>query len=125
MAESSTSASILMKSAGEASKITGLALSTTSVLYITKFLSTAGTGTIEYLPHLFNPNSTVKFYDHMVASNNAGWWAIAYTVVILGVGVVVRKIGTLLSDEQSINAVERFLYGARKINTPSSTQQLN
>ena len=106
----SSSARILMKAGGETCKATGLALSTTSTLYSMKYLTTAGCSLIEYLPHLFNPDSTINFMAHMAQTNRASWTAVLATILILVAGVVIRKTGTVLTDDKVINRMENFLY---------------
>lgn len=106
----SSTARILMKAGGETGKVTGLTLSTASTMYIMKYLLTAGCATIEYLPHIFNPESTVGVADHYSSHMNSSWRAVFLTGVVLLGGVVVRKMGTVLSDEGSIERMERFLY---------------
>lgn len=114
MSDNSTSARILMKAGGETFKVTGLTLSTSSTLYVLKYLTYAGCGLVEYLPHIFNPNSEVSFVQHMKSTNNATWYAVDITSLILVGGVLIRKVGTVLSDEKSISNVERFLYNTKK-----------
>lgn len=108
-----SSARILMQAGGETCKVTGLSLSTVSTLYAMKYLTTAGTSLVEYLPHLFNPDNHIPFREHMSASNTAGWYAVGMTCGILLSGVVIRKIGTFASSDSTINGMERFLYGTR------------
>lgn len=110
MDNNSSSARILMKSSGETCKITGLALSTVSTLYGMKYLTTAGTSLIEFLPHLFNQNTGVSFVMHMAQHNSASWYAVVATIGILLSGIVIRKVGTLLSDNNNIKQVEYFMY---------------
>lgn len=114
MSDNSTSARILMKAGGETFKVTGLTLSTSSTLYVLKYLTCAGCGLVEYLPHIFNPTTEVSFVHHMKSRNNATWYAVGMTSLILIGGVLIRKIGTILSDEKFISNVEKFLYGFKK-----------
>lgn len=113
MSDNSTSARILMKAGGETFKVTGLTLSTASTLYVLKYLTSAGCGLVEYLPHIFNQNSEVSFVQHMKSTNSATWYAVFMTSVILVGGVLIRKVGSTLSDERSITSVERFLYNTK------------
>ena len=110
MTDNSTSARILMKASGETCKVTGLTLSTASTLYALKYMTSAGCSMVEYLPHIFNPNSPLEFKSHMSQTNSASWYAVGMTCLILVGGVLIRKVGTVLTDEYSINRIEQFLY---------------
>ena len=114
MTDNSTSARLLMKAGGETCKVTGLTISTASILYAMKYLTSAGCSVVEYLPHLFNPTTTKSFVEHMGSQNNATWTAVFSTLVLLTSGIVVRKVGTMLSDDIVIARVERFLYRTGK-----------
>ena len=46
----------------------------------------------------------------MAEKNSLSWWA----VLILGGGILIRKVGTTLSDPRTIQGMERFLYGRGK-----------
>lgn len=105
-----SSARILMQAGGETCKVTGLSLSTVSTLYAMKYLTTAGTSLVEYLPHLFKPDNPISFRDHMSECNTAGWYAVGVTCSILLLGVGIRKIGTFLSSSSTISKMEFFLY---------------
>lgn len=111
MSSNSSAARILMASAGETCKVTGFAVSGTSTLYATKYLATAGTSLIEYLPYVFS--STVKkgFRAHMIEKNEASIFALGATAIILAGGIILRKFGSILSNDNNIRRVERFLYG--------------
>ena len=110
----SSTASILMQASGQTFKVTGLTLSTSSTLYTMKYLTTAGCSLLEYLPHLFNSDDTVGFRQHMAEKNSLSWWAVGSAVLILGGGILIRKVGTTLSDPGTIRGMERFLYGRGK-----------
>ena len=110
--DNSTSARILMKASGETFKVAGLTISTTSTLYVLKYLIVASCALVEYLPHIFNPTSQLSLVSHMQSVNNASWYAVGATCLILTGGVLIRKVGTVLSEEKSIAFIERFLYGA-------------
>lgn len=111
MSDQSTTARILMQAGGQAGKITGLSLSTVSTMYIMKYLLVAGCATIEYLPHVFNPTSAVTVSEHFAGQMNSSWTAVLKTCGILLLGVAVRKTGTMLTNDQTIKRVERFMYG--------------
>jgi hypothetical protein len=106
----STTARMLMQAGGQSGKITGLSLSTVSTMYIMKYLLTAGCATIEYLPHVFNPKSSASVVDHFSSQMNSSWSAVLITCGVLLTGVVVRKLGTNLSDDNVIQSVEGFMY---------------
>ena len=55
----------------------------------------------------------VSFVQHMKSTNSATWYAVFMTSVILVGGVLIRKIGTTLSDEKSIANMERILYSTK------------
>jgi hypothetical protein len=109
-----TSARMLMKAAGETAAVTGLTLSTASTLYALKYLTSAGCSLVEYLPFIFNQNATMSFKEHMSNTTAASWYAVFQTIIILICGVVVRKIGTTLTDESTIQGVEKFMYNTQK-----------
>ena len=104
-----SAAKTIMKAGGTALAVTGYSLSSCGTLYAIKFLSTAGTSVIEFLPHVFNPKSTTTFFEHMSQSNNAGWDALFMISCMFVAGVTVRKFGTYLSDDRTINSAEQFL----------------
>lgn len=110
-ASSGTTASMLMQAGGQVCKVTGLTLSTTSTLYVMKYMTTAGCSLVEYLPVLFSadPNKS-GFIDHMRTQNEASVLAVGGSVCVLLGGVVLRKLGTLLSSPKTIRTMERFLY---------------
>ena len=109
-----SSARILMKAGGETCKVTGLSLSTVCTLYAMRYLAIAGTSLIEYLPYLFNPDTSVSFRTHMAEKNTSGWYAVGMTVAILVVGILIRKIGTFASSETTIRGMEKFLYKTKE-----------
>ena len=104
-----SAAKILMKAGGETCKITGFALSSTATLYSMKYLSSFGTGLIEYIPKIFEKGPG-NFRENVVNKNNISLWAVFGTVSILVGGIVIRKIGNTLSKESTINKMEHFLY---------------
>jgi ABC-type dipeptide/oligopeptide/nickel transport system permease subunit len=108
-----TTASILMKSAGSTVNVTGYTLSSVSTLYFIKYLSTLGCSTIEFLPQLL-ANKTTSFVEWTKGRELGNIYAYATLISFLGVGIGLRKLGTMLSDEKSIDFVERMLYGKSK-----------
>lgn len=96
---------------GETCKVTGFAVSATATLYATKYLATTGTSLIEYLPHLFSITATKGFIEHMREKNEASIFALGATVLILAGGIVIRKVGAVLTSDENIEGVEGFLYG--------------
>jgi hypothetical protein len=123
MAENATSARILMKATGETSKVTGLTLSTASTLYILKYMTAGGCVLVEYLPHIFNPQTSITFKEHLAASTNGSWYALMISSIIMTCGVIIRKFGTILTDDVNINRVETFLYS--NSNSNSNTYPIN
>lgn len=109
-----TTASVLMQASGQTFRVTGLTLSTSSTLYMMKYLTTAGCSLLEYLPHLFNDNDSVTFKSHMAEKNTMSWTAVGSSVAILTGGIVIRKIGSMLSNPMNVARMERFLYGKKR-----------
>ena len=105
-----SSARILMKAGGEVCKLTGLALSTTSTLYAVKYLTNFGTNMIEYLPHLLTGQDAAT----TLVVNMPNLRAVGATVGILTGGVIVRKVGTWISDDVTITRFEKFLYSSHE-----------
>ena len=115
-----TTARILMKTTGATFNVTGLALSTCSILYATRYITTSGCCLLEYLPHLFTPESTKSFIGHMQSSNPVSFWALGVTVGLITLGAAFRKLGTTVTDPVVIERVENFLYKTdKKQNTRS------
>lgn len=118
MSDNSTSARILMKAIGETFKVTGLTITTSSTLYVLKYVTGAGCSFVEYVPYIFNQNkdTNITFAEHMKSTNIGTWYAVGMTCIILAGGVVIRKVGTVLSDEKAISNVERLLYNTNTTN---------
>ncbi len=114
IAGSETVARTMMGAAGTGCKITGLALSGTTTLYFTNALTSTGVATIEYLPQLVAKDSTVSFLSHMSSRATLGWGSIMWLTIALAAGIVIRKLGTVVSEEDTISKVETFLYGNRR-----------
>lgn len=113
MNDNSTSARTLMTSSGHIFKAAGLAISAVSTMYILKYVINASCGLVEYLPHMFNPDSQLSLIGHMETVNTGSWYAVGATCLFLAGGVVVRKMGSILTEEKHVTAVERFLYGPK------------
>lgn len=88
-------------------------MTSASVLYLLKYLTTLGTATLEYLPHLANTASTVN--AHYGTQLRTSWAAVFGVVLVLVGGISIRKVGTLLSRESVIQAMENFMYGGREV----------
>ncbi len=108
VSSSDTSAArTLMSAGGESGKITGLALSSVGTLYAMRYLTTAGTCIIEYMPQLLGPQEkSLSFLQHM----NVSPTALLATGAVLVTGIVIRRVGTWLSDPQTIASLEKVLY---------------
>jgi len=50
----------------------------------------------------------------MAEKNSLSWWAVGSAVLILGGCILIRKVGTTLSDPRTVRGMERFLYGRGK-----------
>lgn len=68
---------------------------------------------MEFLPHALNAASNVTFRDHFASGMNANWSAVFTCGGMTLVGIFVRKAGTLLSSESSIQFMESFMYGMK------------
>lgn len=63
----SSAARILMQGLGQVSKMTGMAITSLSVIYVMKYMLIFGCCLLEYLPHLYG-NTDVNFMNH-ISSN--------------------------------------------------------
>lgn len=111
---SETVARTLMGATGQACKVTGLALSGVSTLYFANALTSTGVAVIEFLPHLVNSTATSTFTQHMSTKATLGWGSVFWLGVALLSGVLVRKLGTAVSDDSNIKKAEKFLYGEKQ-----------
>ena len=106
-----TAARTLAGSSGKVIEITGLALNTVSTLYLMKYLTTAGTGVVEYLPLLFNNSSNTTFREHMGNVVSVSLFSLLSVFLILAFGILIRRVGTWISADETITSLEGFLYG--------------
>jgi hypothetical protein len=111
---SETVARTLMGATGQACKVTGFALTSTSALYFANALTSTGVAVIEYLPNLVNTTAPKTFFNHMASKATLGWSAVFWLSCALVSGIVVRKLGTSVSDDGNIQKAETFLYGEKK-----------
>jgi hypothetical protein len=103
-----------MGATGQACKVTGFALTSTSALYFANALTSTGVAVIEYLPNLVNTTAPKTFFNHMASKATLGWSAVFWLSCALVSGIVVRKLGTSVSDDGNIQKAETFLYGEKK-----------
>lgn len=108
--QNKTTARLLMQAGGQAGTITGLSLSTVSTMYLMKYMLTAGCLTVEFLPHALNAASEVTMRDHFSQGMNASWGAVFTCAGMTLVGIIVRKLGTMLASESNIRFMESFMY---------------
>ena len=77
-------------------------------------MTSAGCSLVVYLPFVFTPTSQVNFQEHMSSHTTASWTAVGTTVLILACGVLIRKLGTVLTDDTVVSRVENFLYRVKR-----------
>lgn len=109
----SSAARMLMQGLGQVSKMTGMAITSSSVIYVMKYMLIFGCCLLEYLPHLYG-DTDVNFVSHLKSNNHMSLMAVFKTACILFVGIFFRKIGTVLTNELNIATVEKTLYGDKQ-----------
>lgn len=112
--QNSSTARVLMQACGQTGRVTGLSMSTVSTMYLMKFLLTVGTATVELLPHLLASDSKINMMDHYKHQLDSSWSSVFKISGVLLSGIVVRKFGTVLSDEENITRMETFMYRTSK-----------
>jgi hypothetical protein len=113
MNDNPTAARTLMTTSGHILGAAGLAVTSTSTMYVHKYVINGCCGMVEYLPHMFNPDSQLTLGSHMETVNTGSWYAVGSTCLFLACGVLIRKMGAILTEDKYIVAVERFLYNAK------------
>jgi hypothetical protein len=108
-----------MGAVGQTCKVTGFALSGISTLYLTNTLTSLGIGLLEYLPVMMSAGKfqLESFQGQMKTRNIVGWRSAGWLSGVLVTGIALRKIGTVVSDDSSINWTENFLYGNSALKT--------
>ncbi len=104
-------ASILMSVMGHVAKVTGFSVSSASTLYLAHTVTGVGCALLEYLPLLASGATAKSFHEILTDKHSMSLKAFGLTILVLGAGIVIRKIGTVTSEPSNIRRVEAFMYG--------------
>lgn len=113
-----TVAATLMNGVGHTCMVTGSAVSTGASLYFMKYLTVYGTRVLEYLPHALSVGSEATFTSHMTNGNEVSVVGLTKVAGVLTGGVLIRKLGTILTNKKSVEFIERIIYGRKKSVAP-------
>lgn len=109
MAENQTTASLLMKSSGQVLQMVGFAFTSVATLYFIQYMSIGGCAMVEYMPLMITtepPLLSVFF-----SSRNIGNITVYLKLIlVLLVGVIIRKSGFVLTEQENIKSLENWLY---------------
>ena len=108
-----TTASTIIKSVGNVLTTVGFALSGVSSLYFIHYLTGWGVALIEYLPILTN-NNDFNFSKFIIGRNIGSLKAYFVLTCSLSMGVLIRYIGTKLTENIFINKINKILYNKKK-----------
>lgn len=107
-----TTASMLMKSTGAASSVTGKALSTVSVLYLVNYMTTFGVSIVEQMPKLLSGDVIFSsFFKDRKVGDLKSYGILA---LCLAGGVGFSWFGNFASKPSLIKQVEGIVYGKKK-----------
>jgi len=104
-----TIASILMLSSGNTIALAGSFLSVGSGVYMIKYISTMTCSAIEYFPELLKGGAPA-FSTFVKGKELGNVYAYGWLVGFLGIGIGLRKFGTILCSPANVKTVERFMY---------------
>jgi hypothetical protein len=102
-------ASILMLSGGNTIALAGSFLSVGSGVYMIKYISTMTCSAIEYFPELLKGGAPA-FSTFVKGKELGNVYAYGWLIGFLGIGIGLRKFGTILCSPKNVKTVESYMY---------------